>query len=96
LLQQLQAGTAGADMNKTAQAFKKTIGKKLEKLPAKKQAEVLSFVESLEGNRSGQVRPIYNYSAALVKRKRLKRLSLSKIAAIVHEVRPGRDSARSL
>jgi hypothetical protein len=83
-------------MNKISPALKKTIWKKLGKLPAKKQVEVLHFVESLEANRSGQGHPIYDYSAALVKRKNLKRLSLSKIAAIVHEVRHGRDSARSL
>ncbi len=58
-------------MSKASQALKKTIWQKLAKLPARKQAEVLS-------------------------QKRIKKLSLSKIAAIVHEVRHAHASARSL
>jgi len=76
--------------------MKNAIWQKLEKLPARKQAEVLSFVESLGPTRSKRSLSIYDYSATLVKRKRLKKLSLSKIAAIVHEVRNDHDSARGL
>jgi hypothetical protein len=83
-------------MSKASQALKKTIWQKLEKLPARKQAEVLSFVESLGSAKPGPKPSIYDYSARLVKRKRVKKLSLSKIAAIVHEVRHDRNSARSL
>lgn len=83
-------------MSRSVQAVKNAIWQKLEKLPARKQAEVLSFVESLGPTRSRRSPSIYDYSATLVKRKRLKKLSLSKIAAIVHEVRHGHDSARSL
>jgi len=83
-------------MSKTSQTLKKTIWQKLEKLPARKQAEVLSFVESLGSTQARRRTAMYDYSAALVKRKRIKKLSLSKIAAIVHEVRHGHDSAHSL
>jgi len=83
-------------MNRNAQAVKNAIWQKLEKLPARKQAEVLSFVESLRSTQSRRRPSIYDYSATLVKRKRLKKLSLSKIAAIVHEVRNGHDSVRGL
>jgi hypothetical protein len=89
-------GVAGINMSKTSQALKKTIWRKLEKLPARKQVEVLSFVESLGAVQAGPKTSVYDYSARLVKRKRLKKLSLSKIAAIVHEVRHDRNSARSL
>ncbi|MDH4329102.1 MAG: DUF2281 domain-containing protein [Nitrospira sp.] len=88
--------SAGINMSKASQALKKTIWQKLEKLPARKQAEVLSFVESLGSAQTGPKTSIYDYSASLVKRKRIKKLSLSKIAAIVHEVRHDRNSARSL
>lgn len=83
-------------MNRSPQAVKNAIWQKLEKLPARKQAEVLSFVESLGPTRSRRSPSIYDYSGTLVKRKRLKKLSLSKIAAIVHKVRNGYDSARGL
>jgi hypothetical protein len=80
-----------------AQAVQDEIWRKLQKLPAGKQAKVLDFVESLESSRSSRRRTaIYDYSATVVKRKLLKKLSLSKIAAIVHEVRNGHDSARRL
>ena len=74
-------------MSKTSQVLKKTIWQKLEKLPAQKQAEVLSFVESLGLTQVKRRASIYDHSAALVKHKRIKKLSLAKIAAIVHEVR---------
>ena len=83
-------------MSKASQALKKTIWQKLEKLPARKQAEVLSFVESLGVAQARPTTSIYDHSAALVKQKRIKKLSLSKIAAIVHEVRHAHASARSL
>lgn len=83
-------------MSKASQALKKTIWQKLEKLPARKQAEVLSFVESLGVTQSKRTTSIYDHSAALVKQKRIKKLSLSKIAAIVHEVRHAHASSRSL
>ena len=83
-------------MSKTSQALKKTICQKLEKLPVQKQAEVLSFVESLGLTQVKRRTSIYDRSAALVKQKRIKKLSLSKIAAIVHEVRHAHASSRSL
>ena len=83
-------------MSKTSQALKKTIWQKLEKLPVRKQAEVLSFVESLGLTQAKRRTSIYDHSAALVKQKRIKKLSLSKIAAIVHEVRHAHASSRSL
>ena len=83
-------------MSKASQALKKTIWQKLEKLPTRKQAEVLSFVESLGVTQARRTTSIYDHSAALVKQKRIKKLSLSKIAAIVHEVRHAHASARSL
>lgn len=81
-------------MGKASQALKKTIWQKFEKLPARKQAEVLS--ESLGGTQTKRTTSIYDHSADLVKQKRIKKLSLSKIAAIVHEVRHAYTSARSL
>ncbi len=83
-------------MSKSSQALKRTIWQKLEKLPAQKQAEVLSFVESLGVTQARRTTSIYTHSAALVKQKRIKKLSLSKIVAIVHEVRHAHASARSL
>ncbi len=83
-------------MSKTSQALKKTIWQKLEKLPVRKQAEVLSFVESLGLNQAKRRMSIYDHSATLVKQKRIKKLSLSKIAAIVHEVRHAHALSRSL
>lgn len=83
-------------MSKASQALKKAIWQKLAKLPARKQAEVLSFAESLGVTQARRTMPIYDHSAALVKQKRIKKLSLSKIAAIVHEVRHAHASARSL
>lgn len=83
-------------MSKTSQVLKKTIWQKLEKLPVRKQAEVLSFVESLGLTKTKRRTSIYDHSATLVKQKRIKKLSLSKIAAIVHEVRHAHASARSL
>lgn len=81
-----------------AQAVQDKIWKKLQKLPAGQQAKVLDFVQSLGRTRVKRRRgpAIYDYSATVVKWKRLKKLSLGKIAAIVHEVRNGHDSARSL
>ncbi len=38
---------------------------------------------------------MYDHFATLVKQKRIKKLPLSKIAAIVHEVRHAHASARS-
>jgi hypothetical protein len=87
---------AGNTMSKTSQVLKKTIWQKLEKLPVKKQVEVLSFVESLGLTQAKRRPSIYDHSAALVKQKRIKKLSLSKIAAIVHEVRHAHASSRSL
>lgn len=81
-----------------AQAVQDKIWERLQKLPAGKQVQVLSFVESLGATPTGR-RPragVFDYSATLVRRKRLKKLSLSKIAAIVREVRNAHDSARSL
>lgn len=83
-------------MSKASQALKKMIWQELEKLPARKQAEVLSFVESLRDTQARRTPSIYDHSAALVKQKRIKKLSLSKIVAIVHEVRHAHASARSL
>jgi hypothetical protein len=83
-------------MSKASQTLKKTIWQKLEKLPARKQAEVLSFVESLGSPQPKRRASVYDHSAALVKRKRIKKLSLSKISDIVHEVRHGHDSSRGL
>ncbi|MGE0471354.1 MAG: hypothetical protein AB7L09_23110 [Nitrospira sp.] len=83
-------------MSKASQALKKMIWQELEKLPARKQAEVLSFVESLRDTQARRTPSIYDHSAALVKQKQIKKLSLSKIVAIVHEVRHAHASARSL
>lgn len=85
-------------MRRNSQAVTTAIWKKLQRLPVGKQAAVLSFVESLESSRShkGNRPAIYDYAATVVKRKRLKKLSLPKIAAIVREVRHGRDSAGGL
>lgn len=65
-----------------------TILNKLRRLPPKKQAEVLDFVEHLaaQNRRRPAVPAIYSRGARLVKRKRLQSLSLRKIAAIVREV----------
>lgn len=58
---------------------------------------MLDFVESLGSKQPGRRRPaIYDYSANVVRRKRLKKLSLSKVAAVMHEVRNGHDPARGL
>lgn len=75
------------------QAVTSEILTKLQKLPAKKQAEVLDFVEALGSTRTKKrtTPAIYEYSAAVVKRKRLKRMSLARIDAIVHKVRNGHD-----
>jgi hypothetical protein len=85
-------------MNKSSQAVKSAIWEKLRRLPASKQEEVLDFVTSLGSSRSKKRSgpTIYDHSATVIKRRRLKKLSLAKIAAIVHEVRNGHDSARSL
>lgn len=67
-----------------AHAVQDKIWEKLQKLPAGKQVQVLSFVESLGATPTGR-RPragVYDYFATLVRRKRLKKLSLSKIAAV--------------
>lgn len=85
-------------MSKSSQAVKSAIWEKLQRLPASKQVEVLDFVKSLGSSRSKKRSgpAIYDYAATVIKRRRLKKLSLSKIATIVHEVRNGHDSARSL
>jgi hypothetical protein len=78
-------------MKSETQAVKKAILAKLDRLPASKQTEVLDFAEYLatRQRQKGSNSDIYAYSAALVKRKGLKKLPLKKIAAIVHEVRHG-------
>ena len=85
-------------MGRRSQNVQSTILQKLQALPASKQAEVLDFVDYLasrtKANAPGAA--VYAYSAALVKRKRLKKLSLQKISALVHEVRNGTHSARGL
>jgi hypothetical protein len=85
-------------MDKGSQAVKSAIWEKLQRLTASKQAEVLDFVTSLGSSRSKKRRgpAVYDHAATVIRRRHLKRLSLSKIAAIVHEVRNGHDSARSL
>ena len=87
---------AGNTMSKISQVLKNTIWQKLEKLPVQKQVAVLSFVESLGLTQPKRRPSIYDHSATLVKQKRIKKLSLSKIAAIVHEVRHAHASSRSL
>ena len=57
---------------------------------------MLSFVESLGLTQAKRRTSIYDHSATLVRQKRIKKLSLSKIAAIVYEVRHAYASARSL
>jgi hypothetical protein len=71
---------------------------KLQALSAAKQAEVLDFVDYLASRTRSKTSgaAIYAYSDALVKRKRLKKLSLKKIAALVHDARHGTNSARGL
>ena len=85
-------------MGRRSEIVQRTILQKLQALPAAKQSEVLDFVDYLasrtKANAPGAA--VYAYSAALVKRKRLKKLSLQKIAALVHEVRNGAHSARGL
>lgn len=85
-------------MDKNSQAVKSAIWEKLQRLPVSKQEKVLDFVESLGSARFKKRRAsrIYEHAAAVIKRRHLKKLSLSKIAAIVREVRNGHDSARSL
>ena len=85
-------------MKKEPQAVRKAILEKLDQLPVAKQAAVLDFADYLasQGHGKGHGSAIYAYSAALVKRKGLKKLPLQKIAAIVHEVRNGLHSARGL
>ncbi|MDE3018714.1 MAG: hypothetical protein KGO52_03265 [Nitrospirota bacterium] len=85
-------------MSRHSQAVTSAIWEKLQRLPAGKQAAVLNFVESLGSARSqrGKEPAVYDYTATVVKRKRLKKLSLAKIAAIVRQVRHGHDSARGL
>lgn len=66
-----------------------TILSKLQGLPNSKKAEVLDFVEYLstrkkEGKKGAE---IYSDVSGLIRKKRLKRLSLKEIEAIVHEVR---------
>ena len=62
---------------------------RLQDLPNSKKAEVLDFVEylSTKSQREKGVPSIYSYGGSLVKEKRLKKLSLREIEAIVHEVR---------
>lgn len=85
-------------MGRRSQSVPSTISQKLQTLPPSKQLEVLDFVDYLasrtKANAPGAA--VYAYSAALVKRKRLKKFSLQKIAALVHEVRNGTHSARGL
>jgi hypothetical protein len=84
-------------MSRSLRTVQNAIWRKLQKLPAGQQAKVRDFVESLGSGRSKCRRPaIYDYSAAMAKRKRLKKLSLSKIAAIAREARNGHDPARGL
>jgi len=87
-----------AAVGRRSQNVQRTISQKLQTLPASQQVEVLDFVDYLasrtKANTPGVA--VYAYSAALVKRKRLKKLSLKKIAALVHEVRNGTHSSRGL
>jgi hypothetical protein len=85
-------------MSRSSPTVTRAIWKKLQRLPAGKQAAVLNFVESLGSARSqgGSGPAIYDYAETVVKRKRLKKLSLAKIAAIVRQIRHGHDSARGL
>ncbi|WP_413937077.1 hypothetical protein [Nitrospira sp. BLG_1] len=69
-----------------------TIIRKLRRLPAKKQAAVLDFVDRLaSGRRQPALASIYSYSKRLVTRKGLRKFSLRRIASIVHEVRNIKD-----
>lgn len=85
-------------MDRSSQAVKIAIWEKLQSLPASKQAEVLDFVIALGSARSKKRSgpAIYGHAATVIERRRLKKLSLSKIAAIVREVRNGHGPARSL
>lgn len=66
--------------------------RKLRRLPAKKQAAVLEFVDRLTSGRRLSAQPsIYSHSERLVARKRNRKFSLRQIAAIVHEVRNVKD-----
>lgn len=62
---------------------------RLRDLPSSKKAEVLDFVEcrSAKSQREKGVPFIYPYASTLVKEKRLKKMSLREIEALVHEVR---------
>lgn len=62
---------------------------RLRDLPSSKKAEVLDFVEylSTKSQREKGVPSIYSYASSLAKEKRLKKMSLREIEAIVHEVR---------
>lgn len=85
-------------MSRSSQTVTSAIWEKLQRLPAGKQAAVLNFVESLRSARAQRKSgpAIYDYAATVVKRKRIKKLSLPQIAAIVRQVRNGHGSARSL
>ena len=85
-------------MGRRSQNVQNTISQKLQTLPASKQVEVLDFVDYLASRTkaNAQGAAVYAHSAALVKRKRLKKLSLQKITALVHEVRNGTHSAHGL
>ena len=85
-------------MGRRSQNVQDTILQKLQALPASKQAEVLDFVGYIASRTTTNApgAAVYAYSAALVKRKRLNKLSLQKIAALVHEVRNDTHSARGL
>lgn len=67
----------------------KTILSRLQRLPVSKKAEVLDFVEYLtaRSERASGRPSIYSYASDLVKKKRLRKLSLKKIETIVYEVR---------
>lgn len=84
---------SGARMGRHSVTRSETILSKLRRLPAVKQAAVLDFVEYLafQKRRTKSLPSIYGYSARLVKQKRLRKLSLRKIAAIIHDVRHVKD-----
>lgn len=61
---------------------------RLQNFSISKKAEVLDFVEYLAiKNQRDSGTPIYSYSEGLVKEKRIQKMSLREIKAIVHDVR---------
>jgi hypothetical protein len=79
-------------MRQSSTKCSETIIRKLRRLPAKKQAVVLDFVNRLASESQRTTHSsIYSYGERLVIRKRLRKFSLRRIASIVHEVRNVKD-----